>query len=338
MNKQGSLFAVAARLTVSVVVIVVLLTVIVQTVQRPVPGGTKEFSAVFIDANGLKAGDNVRMNGVRVGKVRSISLDDGHAVVTFVVQRGRHLYENTVVAIRYESLVGQRYVDIQQSSPVSKEIAEGSRIDASRTIPSFDITALFNGLEPVLTELSPAAVNKFAENMIAVIEGDGSGIGSVLDSIQTLSSYALDRQAVITALVANLKRISDHLGGRSSHLVRLVSELSVVVSTLRSKVDGIVEFALMAPDVIAPLDNLLGAIGLTTGSNPDADTLLRAVFPNPEQAIEVLRKLPALLQTLNGWIPPNGPVVNRNCSNGNAESPEPFQVMIAGQRISICKR
>ncbi|WP_280267322.1 MCE family protein [Nocardia wallacei] len=338
MTRQSRLLAVAAKLTVSAIVIVVLLTAIVQTVQRPVPGGTVGFSAEFVDANGLKAGDDVRMNGVRVGKVHSISVDNGHAVVTFAVERSRHLYENTMLAIRYQSLVGQRYLDVQQPSPVSEEIAAGSRIDASRTIPSFDITDLFNGLEPVLAELSPAAVNKFAENMIAVIEGEGSGVGAVLDSVQTLATYTLDRQAVITVLVANLKQISDHIGGRSSHLVRLVSELTTVVSTLRSKVDGIVEFALMAPDVIAPLDNLLDAFGLTTGSNPDADGLLRAAFPNPEQAVEALRQLPALLQTLNAWIPANSPVVNRNCSNGDVSAPEPFQVLISGQRISICKR
>ncbi|TDP31449.1 MCE family protein [Nocardia ignorata] len=337
MNRHGSLLVVVAKLAVSVVVIAVLLAAIAQTVQRPVSGGTKQFSSEFVDANGLKSGDDVRMNGVRIGKVLSISLEDGRAIVTFMVERDRHLYENTVLAIRYQSLVGQRYVDVQQSSPVTAELAAGSRIGASRTIPSFDITALFNGLEPVLSELSPAAVNKFATNMIAAIEGDGSGIGSVLDSIQTLSSYTMDRQAVITALVANLKKISDHLGGRSSHLVQLVSELSVVVSTLRSKVDGIVEFALMAPDVIAPLNSLLDAIGLTPGSNPDADTLLRTIFPDPQQAVEVLRKLPAMLQTLNSWIPSDSPVVNRNCSNGNVNSPDPFQVMITGQRISICK-
>lgn len=338
MTGQGRLLAITAKLAVSVVVIAVLLTIIVQTVQRPVPGGTVGFSAEFVDANGLKAGDDVRMNGLRVGEVRSVSVDNGHAVVTFVVQRSHQIYENTVLAIRYQSLVGQRYLDVQQLSPVSEEISAGSRIDVSRTIPSFDITALFNGLEPVLAEFSPAAVNKFAENMIAIVEGDGSGIGSVLDSIQTLSSYALDRQSVITVLVANLKKISDHIGGRSSHLVRLVSELTVVVATLRSKVDGIVEFALMAPDVIAPLNSLLDTFGLTTGSNPDADALLRAVFPDPEQAVEVLRQLPALLQTLNAWIPANGPVVNRNCSNGDAEAPDPFQMMISGQRISICER
>ncbi|TLF72306.1 MlaD family protein [Nocardia cyriacigeorgica] len=339
MTRQRSLLATSAKLIVSAVVVTVLLAIIVQTVQRPVSGDAVEFSAEFVDANGLKAGDDVRMDGLRVGEVRSITLDaSGRAVVGFAVQRNHPIYENTVLAIRYQNLVGQRYLDVQQSSPTTAELPAGHKFDIANTIPSFDITNLFNGLQPVLAELSPEAVNKFAENMIAVIEGDGAGVGSVLDSIEALSNYALDRQAVVTVLVGNLKEISDHIGGRSSHLVRLVSELASVVSTLRSKVDGIVEFALMAPDVIAPLNGLLEAFGLTTGPNADADALLGAVFPDPEQAVEVLRKLPAVLETLNAWVPADGPVINRNCSNGNAEVPAPLHVLISGQRISICER
>ncbi|MDN2495332.1 mammalian cell entry protein [Nocardia sp. 852002-20019_SCH5090214] len=337
MSNARRLIYASLKLAVSAIVIIVLLVVIVQAVQRPVQGGTTEYSAAFTDVNGLKSGDDVRMDGVRVGKVDAIRLDKGRAVVKMHLQNGHHLYESTVLAIRYQSLIGQRYVDVQQSSGLADKLASGSVIDVSKTIPSFDITSLFNGLEPVLGELSPGAINKFAENMISVIEGNGSGVGSVLDSVQTLSSYAVDRQALITTLVANLKQISDHIGGHSAQLIRLVSELSTVVNTLRSKVDGIVEFALMAPDVIAPLNSLLASFGLTTGSNPDADSLLRTVLPDPEQAVDVLRKLPTLIQTLDAWVPPNGPTVNLNCSNGKVAAPSPFQILVGGQRISICK-
>ena len=53
MNRHGSLLVVVAKLAISVVVIAVLLAAIAQTVQRPVSGGTKQFSSEFVDANGL---------------------------------------------------------------------------------------------------------------------------------------------------------------------------------------------------------------------------------------------------------------------------------------------
>ncbi|WP_405485218.1 MlaD family protein [Nocardia sp. NBC_00511] len=81
------------------------------TLQRSVPGDTHNYSATFSDAYGLHPGDDVRMAGVRVGRVQSVALDADHnARVTFQVQREQTLFVNTKAMIRYQNLIGQRYV------------------------------------------------------------------------------------------------------------------------------------------------------------------------------------------------------------------------------------
>lgn len=333
-----SVVKVTWKLTLFTVVIAVLLVFVVQAVKRPVSGDTRDYSAVFTDANGLKSGDDVRMYGVQVGKVQSIALDRNQAMVKFTLQRGRAIYETSKLAIRYQNLTGQRYVDIQQPPTSSAEISAGTTIDTSHTIPSFDITALFNGMEPVLAEFSPGALNKFAESMLAVIEGNGTGVGPALESIEKLSNYVTDRQAVISTLVANMKAISDKIGGKSSQLVSLIAKLSTLIATLHAKIGSIIEFALIAPPILGPINNLLATLGLTTDTNPDFDTDIKLLFPDPQQAVEVLGRLPGLLQSLNALIPGTVPGVNLACSNGNVSAPGPLQVLIGGQRISICKR
>ncbi|NMN99182.1 MlaD family protein [Antrihabitans stalactiti] len=333
-----SLVSVSWKLTLFVALIAVLLTFIIQAIKRPVPGDTRSYTAVFTDANGLKTGDDVRMYGVQVGKVQSISLDDNHARVGLTVQDGRSMFDTSRLAIRYQNLTGQRYVDIQQPPHPGTELVPGTTIGTDATIPSFDITGLFNGLEPVLADFSPSALNQFAESLLAVIEGNGTGIGPALDAIETLSSYVSDRQTVISALVANLKQISDQIGGRSPQLITLINGITQVFVTLQENFDGVVDFAMTAPPVLTPLNSLLATIGLTPDSNPDLDNIVGLLFPDPGQAVEVLGRLPALLQSLNALIPDTGPGVNLTCSNGNATAPGPLQVLIAGQRISICNR
>ena len=51
-------------------------------------------------------------------------------------------------------------------------------------MPSFDVTTLFNGLEPVLRQLSPEELNKFTGSLYAVLEGTGNGIGPALAAIE----------------------------------------------------------------------------------------------------------------------------------------------------------
>ena len=67
-----SLFAIVALL---------LTYTIWSTLMRTGPRHTHEYTAVFHDSSGLASGDDVRMAGVRVGRVSSLKLENGKARV-----------------------------------------------------------------------------------------------------------------------------------------------------------------------------------------------------------------------------------------------------------------
>ncbi|QLY30452.1 MCE family protein [Nocardia huaxiensis] len=326
----------AWRLGLFAAAMVGVLLLVVMAIKRPVAGATEAHYALFTDANGLKTGDDVRMYGVQVGKVEEIELDGTVAKVRFTVRTDSPVYENSTLAIRYQNLTGQRYVDVQQQPNPTARVAAESTIGLAHTIPSFDVTTLYNGLKPVLATLSPEALNRFSQNMIAVIEGNGTGIGPALDSIGELSTYVTDRQQVITTLVRNMSEIADRIGGKSPQLVTLLTKIADVFAALQIKVNGLIDFALTAPPVLEPVDSLLATLGLTTPDNPDADALIRAVFPNPQDAVDALSRLPGLLSALAAALPATGASPIAVCSKGAAEVPGPLGVLIAGQKVSIC--
>ncbi|NKY61034.1 MlaD family protein [Nocardia flavorosea] len=319
------------------VVIAVLLAGIVTAIERPIQEDTHEYDAVFSDASGLKPGDDVRMYGVAVGKVRSVRLDRNLARVRFAAIAGRPVFDNSTLAIRYQNLTGQRYLDVQQPESPGTPIEAGATVGLAHTVPSFDVTVLFNGLRPVLEEYSPESLNQLTQNMIAVIEGDGTGIGPALDSIATLSRYTADRQAVISVLIRNLSQISEQLGGKSPQSVVLLTQLANLFDELQRKVEGVVDFAMTAPAVMEPLDSLLATIGLTRNSNPDLEALMRRSFPDVRTAIDVLDRLPGVLQSLQSQLPANASEVALRCSRGEADLPSPIGVLVAGQRVVVCR-
>ncbi|QIS04338.1 MCE family protein [Nocardia brasiliensis] len=336
MRAAKSPRAVVIRLALFTALIGALLAGIVLVIQRPVNGRTDSFDAVFTDASGLRQNDDVRMFGVAVGKVTGIELDGVQARVRFSLHKDRPLYRSSTLAIRYQNLTGQRYLDIRQPGAAGTRVRPGATIGVEQTIPSFDITALFNGMEPVLAEFSPDALNQFMRNAIAVIEGDGTKVGVTLDAIQKLSGYVTDRQAVISVLLRNFERVADQLGGKSPETATLIKGISEVFVNLQKQLEGLMDFVDVAPSVLGPLNSLLARLGFTEPENPDLQDALRRLFPDPQATVDFLNMLPGLLQSLIATIPSRDNHVDMTCAGGKAEVPAPLAVLIAGQRVSIC--
>ncbi|MGW4243070.1 MCE family protein [Nocardia sp. NPDC004722] len=328
------------RLSVFAAAMIVLLVVVITAIERPVHGETVSYRAEFTDVSGLKTGDDVRMFGVQVGKVTAIALHGTRAAVSFTVSRDRPFYAASGLAIRYQMLTGQRYIDVRQPDSPGDRLAPGATVPVERTVPSFDITQLFNGLQPVLREFSPDALNQFTTSVLAVIQGDGHGIGPALDAFEQLSRYVSDKQAVLSLILSNLQAISDQIGGKSPQLVTLLRGIADVFTSFRTELDGLLHFAAVAPSALAPLDSLLETLGMTENSNPNLEKDLQLLFPDPNQALDVLGRLPGLLQSMANLLPPAGPTAGQiklGCAKGPAEVPAPFSVLISGQRVSICR-
>ena len=66
--------------------------------------------------------------------------------------------------IRYQNLLGQRYLSLVQGGRKRGTRLEPGRDDPARpTSPGFDLTALLNGFRPLFAVLEPDDVNKLAE-------------------------------------------------------------------------------------------------------------------------------------------------------------------------------
>jgi len=328
--------ALLLRVATAIVVMAIALAGVFQLVQRPVDGHTDTYTALFTDANGLRVGDDVRLYGVQVGKVEELELDGVLARARFTVQRDRPVFTNSTVAIRYQNLTGFRYLEIVQPENPDGWREPDAVFDTSRTESAFDITTLFNGLQPVLAQLSPGELNHFTESILAVLQGDGTGIGRALDAIERLSRYASDRQAVLSILVSNLARTAEVLGGRSGDAMQMLTNLTNLFTSIAEKLPGLVEFSLAIPPVIQPVRNMLAALGVTGEPGRDLDALLRQAFPEPATAVEVFDRLPGLIQSIAAAVPATGPDAAPTCSRGEATAPGPLQILLAGQGVVLC--
>ena len=139
-------------LTLFLVFSVAVTWMVFATLQRNVAGPTSSYSAIFSDVSGLAEGDDVRVAGVRVGRVDKIELTpDNQAKVSFQVRSNQTLYTNTLASVTYQNIIGQRYLGLSQGEGDKRKLAVGAQIPESRTNPSFDISYMLNGFEPLFT-------------------------------------------------------------------------------------------------------------------------------------------------------------------------------------------
>ena len=85
------------------------------------------YHATFTDASRLKAGQDVRIAGVPVGSVNKVSLNPDNTVdVAFDINKRYQLYTSTRAVVRYENLVGDRYLEITSGPGELRKLPPGS--------------------------------------------------------------------------------------------------------------------------------------------------------------------------------------------------------------------
>ena len=94
---------------------------------------TSGYHATFANASRLKAGNDVRIAGVPVGSVTCVSLNPDNTVdVAFNVDKRYQLYTSTRALIRYENLVGDRFLEITSGPGELRKLAVGQHHFASQ--------------------------------------------------------------------------------------------------------------------------------------------------------------------------------------------------------------
>ena len=326
-------------LTIFFTVAVVCTLVVLTALRSPVTGALARYSAEFSDVSGLYVGDDVRISGVQVGKVETIRLDGRIAKVDFTAQADHPLFTNTVAAVRYQTLIGQRYVELVQPAEPDTELKSSGTIPLGQTIPSFDVAKLFNGFQPIFQTLDPAQFNLLGENLLQLIQGDESGIGPFLHNLDVISKLAVDRQSVITVMIRNLSAISQDLGGKSQQLFNLIGQLNDVLTRFASVGD---KFRSTLDTQLPGLRSSVHLLQYTErtfdGTTVPLYDLVSRMWPQTPTIIAGLSLAPSLIQGMRDWLVDAQPAAPTFfCSNGEVALPGIGEVSFAQQNLVVCR-
>ncbi|BDH59781.1 MlaD family protein [Tsukamurella sp. PLM1] len=313
----------------------------VRALTRPASGAQASYSALFTNASGLRPGDDVRLLGVQVGKVESVALEQGDgaratlARVGFTLDREQRLTGKSTLSIRFQNLTGLRYLDVTSSDAKAAAIEPGATIGTERTVPSFDVTSIFNGLQPVLAAMQPDQINHLAQSIAAVVEGDGSGLGPLMNALETLARFTNDRSALLETLVRNLSAMNETLGGKSTTLPTVIGYLTSIGQVLRNAAPSTKILSDQGAELMAAADALLRGAGLQPAGATWLE-LARPELPRLQSLVDLAALLPGLFASLTQQRTPAGGGAT-GCSRGEASLPAGIQVFLRGTKVTLCR-
>lgn len=198
------------------------------------------YQAVFTNISGLKSGNFVRIAGVEVGKVGDLSLHhDGTVTVGFTIDKDIRLTEGTKAVVRYENLIGDRYLALDEAPGPPRRLPPGATIPLARTSPALDIDALIGGFRPLFRALDPDQVNALSGQLLRIFQGQGGTLASVLLQTSVLTSTLAGRSELIGELITNLNMVLHTFAARDHEFSDGVDKLAQLVEGLAQRKDDI---------------------------------------------------------------------------------------------------
>jgi phospholipid/cholesterol/gamma-HCH transport system substrate-binding protein len=231
-NLQGTVWRLAIYSTVCLLATFIVFAVFAQLRFEK----AKTYNAVFANVSSLQAGNFVRIGGVEVGKVKNISIQPDSTVrVEFSADDSVVLTEGSRAVIRYDDLIGGRYMALEEGAGGVTRLNPGATIPPSRTRPALDLDALIGGFRPLFRALDPDQINALSGQLIAAFQGQGATIGSLLTQTAALTNTLADRDRLIGQVVVNLNTLLGSLGDQSGQFAKAVDSLAELVAGLQAR-------------------------------------------------------------------------------------------------------
>ncbi|TDD76572.1 MCE family protein [Actinomadura darangshiensis] len=295
----------------------------------PFIGGGTTYSAYFSEAAGLKDGQEVRVAGVKVGKVTGVELKGDKVKVAFRV-KDTWVGNATRANIMIKTLLGSKYLQLDPLGYRKQNPREPIPLD--RTVAPYDVTTAFEDLGRTFDDLDTAKLAASLETISTTFENTPASVRVALHGLSSLSNTIASRDAELARLLAGTKRLSGTIAAQNAQFQTLFKDGNLLLAELRRRRDAI-HALLVGTDRLA--DELVGLVndnrrtlGPTLASLDRVTGVLERNQKNLDRALETAAPYVRIVANSTGngrWVDGYlcGTVPDEYLENGNWHPPGP---------------
>ncbi|MBD3783895.1 MAG: MCE family protein [Micrococcales bacterium] len=218
-------------------VVVVLMVAAFNASSLPFIGGGDDYSAAFTEAGGLRDGDDVRIAGVKVGKVTGVDLEGSHVRVDFVVTEDVAFGPSTGASVRIKTLLGAKYLSLEPRG--TGQLARGSQIPLTRTVSSYDVVTAFSDLTRTTERIDTQQLAQSLDVLAAEFKDTPENVRGALEGLSRLSATIASRDDKLRELLRAANSVSGTVAEQNAVVDKLIKDADLLVAELETRRDAI---------------------------------------------------------------------------------------------------
>ncbi|MFI6673819.1 MCE family protein [Kribbella sp. NPDC050470] len=181
---------------------------------------------------------DVKLRGIIVGEVRSVSTDGDEATVELSLKPEEIDEISSAVSARIlpKTLFGEKYVAlVPPTGAQGRHIKAGDVIARDRTAVGIEIEKVLNDALPLLQAVDPADLNATLNTLATALEGRGAEIAGTLTQLDAYLKKLNPNVPKLMAALTKLTQVSQLYGDATPDLVRALRNLTVTGNTVVEK-------------------------------------------------------------------------------------------------------
>jgi phospholipid/cholesterol/gamma-HCH transport system substrate-binding protein len=262
----------------------------------------RSYEAFFNDAGGITPGNAVNVSGIQVGKVGSIELAGASAKVTFTVDRDIRLGDQTLVAIKTDTVLGQKSLSVSPGGT-----GNPTTIPLGRTTTPYTLNTALQDLGQNASTLDKPKFEEALGTLTDTLRDATPQLRGALDGVANLSRSLNNRDEALQQLLGHAKKVSDTLAQRAGQVNQLITDGNLLFAELDERSQALSN---LISGIQGVSQQLSGFVADNRREFGPALQSLNAVLANllerKEHIGEALRRLPPYATAL-GEVVGSGP-------------------------------
>jgi phospholipid/cholesterol/gamma-HCH transport system substrate-binding protein len=195
--------------------------------------------------NQLAPPADVKLRGMIVGEVRSVSSDGRKATVDIALQpkTAGLIPANVSARLLPKTLFGEKFVDlVLPARPSQRRLSEGDVIPQDRSATAIELERVLDDILPLLRTVQPAKLNATLGALATALEGRGERLGHNLELVDGYFTRLNPELPAIKEDISGLADVSQIYADAAPDLVRMLRNFAVTTSTIKAKSDAYAGF------------------------------------------------------------------------------------------------
>ena len=221
---------------VGITLILLLVAASFNADKLPIIGGGTVYKADFSEAAGLRPNDEVRIAGVKVGKVTSVDLDGTKVRVLFRIKNA-DFGKDSRADIRIKTVLGRKFLMLTPDGPGQLQATD--TIPLSRTSSPYDISEAFQGLASTFDQIDTAQLERAFNTLSDTFKDTPDEVRASLTGLSRLSRTIASRDDQLKVLLQRSKAVTQVLSQRDQDLTAFMADSSLILQELRARREAI---------------------------------------------------------------------------------------------------